>query len=96
MSQVLDLQYIKQLNTLPSIRNFKQKKQNLFVCSCPICGDSEKDKKKARGNFFLNEGKYIFHCYNCDITMSLSNFLKSQDVSLYDQYMRDLLLERKN
>lgn len=89
MSVALDQKYITLLSS--HLRNFKRKKTNLFSFSCPICNDSETDKKKARGNIYLYQGSMRFHCYNCSASMSVQNFIKSQSTTLYDEYMRELL-----
>lgn len=91
MSVALDNKYVTLLSS--HLRNFKRKKTNLYQFSCPICNDSETDKKKARGNIYLYQGTLRYHCYNCDISMTAQNFIKSQSVSLYDEYMRELLTD---
>jgi transcription elongation factor Elf1 len=94
MSIALDKKYILLLSS--HLRNFKRKKANLFVFSCPICNDSETDKRKARGNIFLYDARLTYHCYNCSASMSASNFIKSQSVSMYDEYMREKMLDNSS
>ena len=88
----LEIKYISLLSS--RLRNFKRKKPTLWNFRCPICGDSEKDKKKARGNFYQIESKIMMHCYNCDINMTIPSFLKAIDVMMYDEFMRELMLEK--
>jgi hypothetical protein len=44
--------------------------------ACPFCGDSEKDHRKKRGNFYLANNSY--KCYNdgCGIKTDLSGMIK--------------------
>lgn len=44
--------------------------------ACPFCGDSEKDPRKKRGNFYLANNSY--KCYNdgCGIKTDLSGIIK--------------------
>ena len=69
MNVILDRQFIDLIGR--NLRNFKWKKDGLAVCSCPICGDSKRDKKKARGNFYLKRGKFFYKCHNCDYWSSI-------------------------
>lgn len=74
----------------PTLRNFKKKKSSLYNCSCPICGDSEKKRSKARG-FFYQKGQSMFYkCHNCSAGMSINNFLKQ----LFPSYHSEYLLEK--
>lgn len=81
----VDLKYIALVGT--HLRNFKRKKDNLFNCSCPICGDSEKKKTKARGYFFQKSTSMIFKCHNCSAGMGMANFLRHSFPNYYDQYI---------
>ena len=78
---------IKYLNLL-SIRleKFKQKKPKLWNCRCPICGDSQRNKTKARGFFYESKGELFYKCHNCGYGSKFSNFLKQIDGTLYSQY----------
>lgn len=71
------------------LRNFKKKGDNLYNFSCPVCGDSKTNKRKARGYVYEKEGNVVYHCHNCDITMLLGNFIKSLDEDIYRQYVLD-------
>ena len=50
MSYYIDKKYINLASA--SLSQFKWKKEDLANCRCPICGDSQKNKTKARGYFF--------------------------------------------
>jgi hypothetical protein len=69
------------------LRNFKQKKDYLWNYSCPVCGDSTKNKLKARG-FIYRKGSDLFvKCYNCNYGSNLGNLIKYVDITLYDEYV---------
>ena len=69
------------------LRNFKEKGSNLFNFSCPLCGDSQKNKLRARGYLFIKEGKFKFKCHNCGANSGFSFFLEKVDVSLHKEYI---------
>lgn len=85
MAYFHDIQYITRLSQ--RLRNFKQRK-DVFNFSCPLCGDSKKNSKKARGYIFRSQksDKFFFKCYNCNESTTFSNFLKTIDVELYNEY----------
>lgn len=78
------------------LRNFKRKSNSLYNFSCPVCGDSEKFKNKARGYIYDKKGKGVFHCHNCDITMSVPNFIKTIDAILYQEFQLEKLSNKKS
>ena len=69
-----------------SLRNFKKKGDDLYNFSCPICGDSQSNKHKARGYIYAKEGKYNFMCHNCGDSRSFQNLLKTVNISLFNEY----------
>ena len=84
MSIRIDTQFIQRLSS--RLDNFSQKKPTLFNCRCPICGDSQKSKSKARGYFYAKKGGMFYKCHNCGIGTSLSNVIKEIDSELYQEY----------
>ena len=60
---------------------------------CPICGDSETSKTKARGWILEKDNKAVFYCFNCSAGMTLRKLLKHIDTSLYNDYIVDMKLE---
>jgi len=71
------------------LQKFKQVKNNLYNFRCPYCGDSQKNKNKARGYIYLLKNDHNYKCHNCGISKSFTNFLKDLDQSLYDQYVME-------
>ena len=77
------------------LEKFKRKSGNVFNFRCPICGDSETHKNKTRGYIYDKKGKSLFHCHNCNATMSLSNLIKSVDQPLYNEMQLEKLRGEK-
>lgn len=87
MSVFLDSTYLNLLST--RFRNFKKKRDALWNFSCPFCGDSKKDKKKARGFVYKKGNQLFYKCYNCPASFNFPNFVKNLDSDLYDQYISE-------
>lgn len=86
----VESKYINMLSN--KLERFKNKGKNLYNFRCPVCGDSEKNKFKARGFLFEKEGSFIYKCHNCLVSTSFRNFLKDFDSTMYAEY----LLETKS
>ncbi|NBV27973.1 DNA primase [bacterium] len=80
----IDAKYIGLLSS--RLQKFKKVKASLYNFRCPICGDSSKNKNKARGYFYVVKSNTNFKCHNCGASLSLNNFLKQLDINLYKQY----------
>ena len=77
----------------PRLPKFKRVKSNLYNFRCPICGDSQKTKSKARGYIYEVKSNANFRCHNCGASMSLNNFLKKIDPVLQKQYAMEKFKE---
>ena len=84
MSNYVDLKYINILSA--RLEQFKQKGKNLFNFRCPYCGDSQKDKTKARGYLYAVKNDMFYKCHNCGIGTNMPNFIKDRDQKLYSEY----------
>jgi hypothetical protein len=80
----VDVKYINLIST--RFQKFKKVKHNLYNFRCPICGDSQKNKNKARGYLYQVKNNTNFKCHNCGINVSFNNFLKQIDPVVYKQY----------
>jgi transcription elongation factor Elf1 len=69
------------------LRNFKKKSDYLWNYSCPVCGDSSKNKLKARGYIYKMKSDLFVKCHNCGYGTNLGTFIKYVDVNLYDEYV---------
>jgi len=90
----LEQKYIGLLSN--RLRNFKRKSSGLYNFSCPLCNDSETDKRKARGYIYEKQGKTLFHCHNCGITHGFEKFLHKLDESLFNEYSLEKLKDSKS
>ena len=77
----------------PRLPKFKRVKSNLYNFRCPICGDSQKTKSKARGYIYEVKANANFRCHNCGASMSFNNFLKKIDPVLQKQYAMEKFKE---
>ena len=81
---IIDSKYIGLVSS--RLQKFKRVKPNLFNFRCPICGDSQKHKNKARGYFYQVKVNTNYKCHNCGASLSFNNFLKQIDPTLHKQY----------
>ena len=81
---LIDAKYISLVSS--RLQKFKKVKPDLYNFRCPICGDSQKNKNKARGYMYVVKNNTNFKCHNCGASLSFNNFLKKIDTTLYKQY----------
>jgi transcription elongation factor Elf1 len=85
MSLSIESKYVRLISS--RLRNFKQKNTNLFNMSCPFCGDSQKNKTKARGYVFPKGNNLFYRCHNCGVSTNVGNLIKQVDGSLHKEYV---------
>jgi transcription elongation factor Elf1 len=83
----LDHQYIGTISV--RLEKFSRKGDYLYNFRCPICGDSQTNRNKARGYIFPQKGGMFFKCHNCQASLTLGNLIKHVDPNLYKQYCLD-------
>ena len=88
---LVDSKYIGLVSS--RLPKFKKIKANLYNFRCPVCGDSQKHKNKARGYFYGIKSNVNFRCHNCGSSMSFNNFLKQIDPTLQKQYAMEKFKE---
>ena len=81
---LVDSKYIGLVSS--RLQKFKRVKADLYNFRCPICGDSQKHKNKARGYFYQVKTNTNYKCHNCGASLSFNNFLKQIDSTLHKQY----------
>jgi len=81
---LVDSKYIGLVSS--RLQKFKKVKSDLYSFRCPICGDSQKNKNKTRGYFYVVKNNTNFKCHNCGASLSFNNFLKKIDTTLHKQY----------
>ena len=84
MSIFIDRTFL--LRVSAKLPKFTQKKTDLYNFRCPICGDSSKNKTKARGYVYAKKGNYFFMCHNCGASMNFYNFLDKVDSEILKEY----------
>ena len=84
----MDFVDVKYINLISSrFQKFKRVKNNLYNFRCPICGDSQTNKNKARGYLYQIKNNTNYKCHNCGINVSFNNFLKQIDTQIHKQYI---------
>ena len=84
MSLYIDRKFLLQISM--RLQLFKQKSEYVWNFRCPICGDSHKNRLKARGYVYRRKSDLFFSCHNCGASMSFGNFLKYMNRPMYDEY----------
>jgi transcription elongation factor Elf1 len=84
MSIYIDRNFLLQVS--PKLQRFSRKKDDLYNFRCPLCGDSQKNKTKARGFVFRKKNDYFYMCHNCGVSTTFYNFLRQVDENLCKEY----------
>lgn len=85
MSIYIDRKFLGFVST--KLDQFRQKQPDLYNFRCPYCGDSKKNKLKARGYVYRKSNDYFFVCHNCSKSTTFAKFLEHIDGSTYKQYI---------
>jgi transcription elongation factor Elf1 len=91
MSVYVDKKFVSLLS--PKLKNFKQRGEFLWNFSCPVCGDSLKNKTKARGYIYKKKEHFFFMCHNCHTSTTFQKFLKMEDPMLYREYVLESFVQ---
>ena len=84
----MDFIDVKYINLISSrLPKFKKVKANLYNFRCPYCGDSQKQKNKARGYLYRVKNNTNYKCHNCGISVSFNSFLKDLDPETHKEYI---------
>lgn len=78
---------------VPYLDKAKWKNDNTLNHRCPYCGDSSKNKIKARGYHFSGGDSFIYKCHNCGMSTSSINFLKDNFPNLHREYRKEWMKE---
>lgn len=87
MALYIDKEYVSKIRF--KLERFSQKSPYLWNFRCPICGDSKKNKFKARGYIYRRADGLFYTCHNCHVSMNLNSFIKFLDSSIHSQYTLD-------
>ena len=84
MDMYLEQKYL--LLASSQLGQFKKKDNNLFNFRCPYCGDSKRNRTKARGYVFQIENSLIYKCHNCGMGTTVPKLIKYIDEELYHEF----------
>jgi hypothetical protein len=90
---LIDVQYANRVGLYLSQFRVLKTRPYLARFRCPVCGDSQKNKTKARGFFYADTAagnKLRFKCHNGCPSSTFRNFLKTQNPALFKEYVFDL------
>ena len=91
MSIWLDRKYTLLVSS--RLQQFRQINSNLFNFRCFYCGDSQKNKTKARGYIYAKKENYFYGCHNCGVGRSMKSFLTDLDPYLSKEYSMEYFKE---
>ena len=73
----------------PKLDRFKQVRDHLWNFRCPLCGDSRRNKSKARGYVYRKKSDLFYKCHNCGSGLSIGNLIKEIDPTLHKHYIME-------
>lgn len=92
----INLKYIQTIST--RLEKFKITNRAPIKVNfrCPVCGDSQKSERKARGWILQNRksGSLSYYCHNCGDSRSFYKLIEFLDPSLAKEYSVELFLNR--
>jgi transcription elongation factor Elf1 len=88
MSSYIDIKYVSLIS--PYLTQFKKKGDYLWNFRCPYCGDSKKNRTKARGFVYRKKNDLFYKCHNCGVGTTLGKLIEYLDSKTY----KDYILER--
>ena len=88
MAVYLENKYLSMISS--QLKGFKRKSSYVTNFRCPICKDSAKNERTARGYTFESKGSLIFHCHNCTKTLSVPDLVKHLNPVLYREYIKEM------
>lgn len=93
MVMYIETKYINLLSV--QLDRFAVKQTNPYLANfrCPLCGDSQKNKKKARGFVYAKGSSLFYKCHNCGAGTTLGNLIKAVNGNLYKQYRMERYAE---
>jgi transcription elongation factor Elf1 len=80
----VDTKYANMLSS--RVRNFKKTNEYTWNFSCPFCGDSKTNARKARGYLHRKEASLYFKCHNCGVGSTLGKLINHVDTVMYKEY----------
>jgi len=96
MLDFVDIQYAQHL--AGRLDRYRIKNTNPYKINfrCPLCGDSKKNRAKARGWLLEKDNKLFYFCHNCGASHAFPNFLKAIDPMAYNDYVAEKYIGKAN
>ena len=94
MVDFVDLHHAQSLGA--RLDRFKIRATNPYKINfrCPLCGDSEKSRSKARGWLLERDNSFYYYCHNCGASHSFGHFLKTIDVLAYNSWVAEKFVKK--
>jgi len=94
MIDFVDIQYAQTLGG--RLDRFRIRSTNPYKINfrCPLCGDSQKSKTKARGWLLEKDNNLFYYCHNCGASQSFSYFLKTVDPLAFKDYTSEKFINK--
>lgn len=83
-NEKIALKYLSELSIKPKTQN-----NNFINISCPICGEGNSSKWKARG-YVLLDNNLSYYCHNQCGGMSFHKFLQTQDSHIASNFLKEM------
>lgn len=81
----VDTKYVNMLSS--RVRNFKKTNEYTWNFSCPFCGDSKTNTRKARGYVHKKNTALYYKCHNCGVGTTLGKLIENVDPLLYKEFV---------
>ena len=96
MVDFVDVQFATQLANRFPRSQVKHRNPLKINFRCPLCGDSQKSKSKARGWIVeIQKTNHLhYNCFNCGASLSFDKFAKQIDPQLYDDYIAERFINK--
>jgi transcription elongation factor Elf1 len=94
MIDFVDIQFAQTLSG--RMERFKVTRTNPYRINfrCPLCGDSQKSRTKARGWLLEKDNNFVYYCHNCGASHSFSYFLKLVDPMAFKDYVSEKFMNK--
>ena len=79
---------------VPHLEVAKWKGDNTLNHRCLYCGDSQKNRHKARAYHFTVDQSFVYKCHNCGKSTASTAFLKDHFPVVYREYIKEMLTEK--
>lgn len=93
MLDFVDIQYAQTLASRLDQFRVRSTRPYKINFRCPLCGDSQRSRTKARGWLLEKDSNLFYYCHNCGASHSFSYFLKSIDPLAFNDYVAEKFMK---